>query len=325
MRLPTLISSSAFIAAALISMNSSFAQCPGGRCPAPQQYNRNPHWQGNQNPNWQGNQTPYYRNDGGWDNQANYQNQSQGNNYYSRQANDTGFSNSSNMFDEDDSSSYDQDQINYLYHADSIANAEAPSQGYYIKQENSQSANAKDQNAGPDSLVQHKIEEGLKSNYLRKNYENVIVRVYSGNVTLSGSVETEQDRQEVESRVRAIKGVKNINDQIRVAPSENKVSLNENKRRSNIAIAEVDGSKVETSKTTTVADHDLKKQVDDALKSNYVKKNYDTVIVTVTNGVVTVSGLIEEEKDRQEIRDRIQKIDGVSNINDRLQVSALKK
>jgi osmotically-inducible protein OsmY len=62
--------------------------------------------------------------------------------------------------------------------------------------------------------------------------------------------------------------------------------------------------------------------VDDALKNNYVKKNYDSVNATVSNGVVILTGYVDSDQDRNEIRDRVQKIKGISNINDeRLQVS----
>ncbi len=57
------------------------------------------------------------------------------------------------------------------------------------------------------------------------------------------------------------------------------------------------------------------------MKNNYVKKNYDTVVVTVSNGIVTISGIVDSDKDRQDIRERLQKIKGIRNISDRLQVS----
>ncbi len=72
-----------------------------------------------------------------------------------------------------------------------------------------------DQNTTTDKLLQQKIDDTLKNNYLKKNYKEVNVRVYNGNVTLSGTVNTEQDRQDVESRVRGL-GVNSVNDQLQV-------------------------------------------------------------------------------------------------------------
>ncbi|KIC74973.1 hypothetical protein DB41_IB01060 [Neochlamydia sp. TUME1] len=75
------------------------------------------------------------------------------------------------------------------------------------------------QNKGSDSVIYYQIEETLKNNRLKKNYPLVNIRFYQGMATLSGTVETEDDRQQVESRVRAIQGVADINDQLQVESS----------------------------------------------------------------------------------------------------------
>ncbi|MBS4170798.1 BON domain-containing protein [Neochlamydia sp. AcF95] len=75
------------------------------------------------------------------------------------------------------------------------------------------------QNKASNSVIYYKIEETLKNNRLKKNYPLVNIRFYKGIAILSGTVETEDDRQQVERRVRAIQGVTDINDQLKVESS----------------------------------------------------------------------------------------------------------
>lgn len=324
------------------------------------QGNQNPNWQGNQTPNYRNDggwntQQNYYQNQGNGGNY--YSTQPHDNSPYSNSSRmfdgeDNG-SNSLNKASDNAKSSYLNNQPNananqgYFYNnqqSNQPVNGQNASpdsnslnksndngkisylnnqptnnatQGYYYNTpKENQSPNG--ENAGPDSLLQHRVNDSLKNNYLRKNYDTVNARAYNGVVTLSGTVDNEDERQEVDARVREIKGVINVNDQIKVS---DKMVLNNDKSRLNSAdLADANSKDL----SSDVTDQDLKKQAEEALKNNYVKKNYDTVIITVTNGVLTVSGIVSEDKDRQDILDRLQKIKGIKKINDRLEAAAVK-
>lgn len=321
MRLSIFLSSTVLIATAILGINNSaYGQCHGGYCPIPNAYfdqnapskygyNQNPNWQGNQNPNWQGNQSPDWRNDQGWRGDSNQS--------YYQGSNNTNYRNNVNPSTGNQSAS----NQNVYYRG-------ANGQDYYDHNlSNNQVANEK--NATADSLIQNKIDDTLRNNYLKKNYNTINARVYNGNVTLTGSVESEQDRQDVESRVRLVQGVNNVNDQLQVSAQ---IGFNDTFNSNSTATTDGSTSDVTDSSTATTTDsstaattdQDLQKQIDDTLKNNYVKKNFDTVVATVSAGAVTISGTIDSDKDRQEIRDRLQKIKGITNINDRLQVTGTK-
>ncbi len=307
MKLPKILSSTVLIATAILGMNSPvYGQCQGDWCPIPNAYHDNnapsqygydkpnqnnqnqnhnwqgnPNWQGNQNPNWQGNQNPNWRNDNGW---------------------------------RGGETSYSTPNAAYYHYGQNISSQNPPGSGmganYYSQ---NLSGNFNDQKESSDKLIQSRIEDALRNNHLKTNYGSVTSRVYNGNVTLSGYVQTEDDRQDVESRVRNVNGVKNINDQLTVNPGINQIGDSD----PNFAypIADTAGK---------ASDFELQKQVDDTLKNNYVKKNFDTVVATVANGTVTLSGVVDNDKDRQDIRDRLQKISGITDVNDRLQVAGSK-
>jgi osmotically-inducible protein OsmY len=318
MRLPIFVSSAVMVATAVLGINqTAYAQCQGDWCPVPNPYfnqgapskygynspnnqnnsaaqnsnnqmysaqnPNNPNWQGNQNPNWQGNQSPDWRNDTGWRG-GNAQGYYQGSNGAYSSSNSSGYSNQA---------------------------MSGNGQGYYGNVSDA-GTTVPNQNAA-DVLLQNKVDEALKNNYLKKNYTGVKAHVFNGNVTLSGAIETEQDRQEVENRIRSLKGVQKINDQLQIGEAYGSTSSNDS------STADADTSIA--SSDVSVSDQDLQKAVDDTLRNNYVKKNFDNVMAKVSNGVVTITGTIENEKDRQEITQRLRKIKGISNIDDRLQIA----
>ena len=316
MRLPIFLSSTVLIATAILGTNSSvYAQCQGGYCPIPNAYfdqnapskygYNNPNTQGNQNPNWQGNQNPDWRNDNGW--------RGNNNQSYYQGSNNTYYRNNANNNDSNASWNTNTSNSNFSRQGSNPSTySSSNGRSYYY---NNVSDATSDQNTTTDKLLQQKIDDALKNNYLKKNYKEVNVRVYNGNVTLSGTVNTEQDRQDVESRVRGL-GVNSVNDQLQVTSTAQADS-----NGSNYNDQTVDSDTSNVADKGTVSDQDIQSQADDTLKNNYVKKNYDTVVVTVSNGIVTISGIVDSDKDRQDIRERLQKIKGIRNISDRLQVS----
>lgn len=309
MRLSGILFSSVGVASIILSTNNQVhAQCRGGYCPIPnaysqdqnaQYYQDNRYWQGNQNPNWQGNQTPYWRNDNGWrdgyqGDQNNYSMNQSDNSYYSGNLNSSSIANQGYQMGNNMSGS-NSDTINqHSYFQNSNG------QNYFYHDVSGTMAASNNGKAGStDTLMQNKINDALKNNYLKKNYNTVNATFKNGSVTLTGIVESEDDRQDVESRVRSVDGVKDINDQLQIG------ALSEN-----------------FSHEQPMTNEDLQQKVDNTIKNNYVKKNYDTVTATVINGVVTLQGTVDSERDRDEILNRIKKIKDIRDVHDEIKISS---
>ena len=326
MRLPTILSSTVLIATAILGFNNTaYAQCQGGYCPipnayfdqnAPSKYGYNaPNSQGNQNPNWQGNQSPDWRNDNGWRGGSN-QSYYQGSNNTNYRNNTGNYNNNASWNNRTSSNSYNTPSNVYNQNvSDQGTYSSGNGHSYYYR---NLSDTASDQ-TGSDKMLQQKVEDSLKNNYLKKNYSTVNARVYNGNVTLMGSVDSEQDRQDVENRIRSLKGVNNVNDQLQVG-SSTQTSSNDSYSRNETAEAD----SYAADQTANVSDQDLQKQAEDTLKNNYVKKNYDAILISVSNGIITVTGIVDSDKDREEIRQRLQKLRGAKNVDDRTQVTGAK-
>ena len=108
-------------------------------------------------------------------------------------------------------------------------------------------------------------------------------------VTLSGTVNTLEDKKKVEDSVRKIDGVRQINNQITVtgaktawnseyADNANKVRENEQKYPNDFA--------------ATDADRQLNSRIRDKLSNGWFTTGYDTIVLKTTNGVVVVTGTV---------------------------------
>ena len=54
------------------------------------------------------------------------------------------------------------------------------------------------------------------------------------------------------------------------------------------------------------------------LSNNWFSKNYDSIVLKTTNGVVTITGNVDKVDDVQKIVDEIRTIDGVRSIDNQL-------
>lgn len=73
-----------------------------------------------------------------------------------------------------------------------------------------------------DYRLMTEIKAALKGGFYNKEYGNVIVAVRNGNVTLRGSVDTENEKAVVLDSLRSIAGIKNINNEITVLYSKSR-------------------------------------------------------------------------------------------------------
>lgn len=68
------------------------------------------------------------------------------------------------------------------------------------------------------------------------------------------------------------------------------------------------------------SDHELTKKIQDSLRGTAFSKGYKSVNVQVTNGVVSLTGNVDTEQERQDVKSKVQGINGVRSINDQLDV-----
>lgn len=308
--------------------------CPGGNCP----YNQN-QYQGQQpyyqNQPYQG-QQPYYQGQQPYhEGQRSYYQQSYNENpSYQRNPNyQPNYNQSpSNQYPPSNPSNAPYDPSGQQYYESNPNRSQHPDyqnqQSYrnlsndrnYATTEYDQRTDRDDKNPNynkgyvSDQDISKKIHDAIGSGWFSKGYENVSFEVYNGNVLLKGSVDTLEDKKKVEDEVRKIDGVRQINNQISVNPKKlayNQIANNASK------IKEYE-AKFPNDRAASDSDRALNALIRDKLNGGWFSSGYLTIVLNTSNGVVTVSGIVDNYDDIQKITKDIQKIDGVKSVNNRL-------
>lgn len=203
-----------------------------------------------------------------------------------------------------------QDQGYYNEKQGQMSNDTRQDQDYYDKN---------NQKNVSDQELQKKVRDSLSS-WFSNDYKNVSADVNNGNVTLRGSVNTNDDRKKIEDKIRKIDGVRQINNQITVAESKTawndsyNYADNDSKMREN-------EQKYPNDYAATDADRMLNSKIRDKISNTWFG-GYDTIILKTTNGVVIITGKVDSFDDIKKINEKIKGVDGVKTVNN--QVTARK-
>lgn len=159
-----------------------------------------------------------------------------------------------------------------------------------------------------DQEIVKKVQDFLSSGWFTKGYPQVHFEVNGGVVTLGGSVHNADDLKKVEDSIQKIEGVRQVNNQIRLAqgntPNANAASNN----------------KFPQDTAATTKDREINDKIRDKLNSGWFTKGYETVVLRTANGTVIISGTVDNFEDIQKIHDQIKDVDGVRSINHQLNV-----
>lgn len=149
-------------------------------------------------------------------------------------------------------------------------------------------------------------------------FENVQFSVDNGRVTLRGSVKTEEDRRDMQYKVRNIKGVVNIIDQVFVGgnpPSQKRTPDGQPAEFNQKSNRYSNSAKDDLSKQPQSAnDYNIQKQVQASLDNN---KN---VNVAVRNGVVTLTGQVNSQQEKDSVEQVVKSVKGVQSVKNQLSV-----
>jgi osmotically-inducible protein OsmY len=75
------------------------------------------------------------------------------------------------------------------------------------------------QEQGNDQKLNSDIRDSLRSRFSDK-YSNVNASANNGTVTLTGTVATQEDKNDLDKKIRDFKGVRNVNNQVMVQPNQ---------------------------------------------------------------------------------------------------------
>jgi osmotically-inducible protein OsmY len=144
-----------------------------------------------------------------------------------------------------------------------------------------------------DHELMGRIEETLGS----YGYINVIID--RGNITLLGTVPSEEDKLAIRNRLRNLGLNARIDDRLQIADMS---------------------SDTKSSGHGHVSDQDIQAKIMDYTKSGVFSKGYPNVSYQVHNGHVVLNGTVDSESNRKDLIKKVQDIDGVIDVQSNLKV-----
>ena len=128
--------------------------------------------------------------------------------------------------------------------------------------------------------------------------QNIQITARNGNVTLSGYVPNQRDRQMIQAVARSTPGVASVNDQLQI---------------SNRPLA-----------TSGQTDQALATQLQQALSNHpTLGAIASSIVSTVQNGRVTLTGTVPSEQDRTMVQEVVKNIAGVVSVTDQMQIASV--
>ncbi|CUI17435.1 Conserved hypothetical secreted protein [Candidatus Protochlamydia naegleriophila] len=199
--------------------------------------------------------------------------------------------------------SYDQNQQYY----------QQSSQSYNRDQQKNYSQRDNNQGGVSDQEINRKLQDKLGSGWFSKGYQNVSFDVHNGIVNLRGSVDTLENKNNVEDSVRKIDGVRQVNNQITIV-KENSDTYSDSELQDS-------EKKYPRDSASNFQDRQLNAKIRDKLSNGWFSKDYETLVIRTTNGVVVISGTVDKQEDVQKINDQLKEIEGIRSINNQLRVN----
>lgn len=201
------------------------------------------------------------------------------------------------------------------------------SQYYYNTQPNNMQTYAYDnsqKNSTADQEINKKIKEIISSGsgWFAKRFADVSFDVNNGVVNLKGTVDSDANRMMLEESVKKIAGVTRVNNQITIARDATDVYTNtpENHYISYGNQASTTDMQYADDTATTSQDKQLNDKIRERLKGISFARVNDTLVIRTNNGVVIISGSVNNDEEAKKIVDQIRAVVGVKTVSNQLMV-----
>ena len=210
---------------------------------------------------------------------------------------------------------YQQQPRQYSQNKQSYYQQQTPNRAYSQGQQHDQYGNNYASQSNSDEIrtdqdISNDIRDSIGSGWFSKGYEHVSFDVNNGIVTLSGSVESLENKKNVEEKVSKIDGVKQVRSQITISKAQVHTSSESDLMKTE--------QKYPQDFAATNLDRQLNAKIRDKISGGWFSKANETIIIRTTNGVVVISGTVEKPEDIQKLDDQINEINGIRSVNNQL-------
>lgn len=164
-----------------------------------------------------------------------------------------------------------------------------------------------------DQEVNREIRKALGSGWFSKGFDGVSFHVQNGNVNLRGTVDSIESKEKIEEKVKSIKGIATVTNNITVAKEGGKIASDSDLERSENTYPQ--------DFAATYADRQLNARIRDKVKAGALSKGYETLVLKTANGIVIITGNVKKPEEAQKITQELKGIDGVKAVNNQLIIS----
>lgn len=184
-----------------------------------------------------------------------------------------------------------------------------------------------------DQRLRKKVQDALAGGWFSKKYDQVQAFVTNGNVTLSGSVPTWDDKNDIDKKIRSMNGVRNLDNQISIMDTSTDSSTFGNRsmytrssddsssnRTMNARSSDREMNKFPQDRFATQRDLQLNRDIRKKISEGWFSTKYDDLRLNTNNGTVILEGTVDSQDDERKILNDIQKIQGVRSVVSRLQI-----
>lgn len=205
-------------------------------------------------------------------------------------------------------------QTNQPQSTEDDASSESSTQeSYYYQPENSrehEGAMSVSETAS-DQATSKRVYEALYG-YISVGNQNIAFEINDGVITLTGHVNSQEDKDKIENDLKKIDGVKEINNKITVIDAKKFVYYQPKIVDNGTSIK--NSSKL--SKDYGALDKD--KKINAALREKLDGRGFTNVSIITANGVVTLTGTVNSSEEFDPFVNEIEKIDGVKKVNNKV-------
>lgn len=168
-----------------------------------------------------------------------------------------------------------------------------------------------------DDEIAKNVHPIISGNWLSNGYPHVTFDVNNGTVNLRGIVDTKEEKEKIEHEVKKVEGVKAVNNQITIGMPAKSVALNETNTRNGAATATIDSAP----KDSAANDKDrlINTQIREKI-SKWSPRGYETIVISTSNGAVTLRGSVEKVEDIQKISHDAKNVEGVKSVTNQIYV-----
>ncbi|MBA3239271.1 MAG: BON domain-containing protein [Parachlamydiaceae bacterium] len=176
--------------------------------------------------------------------------------------------------------------------------------------------------ASLDSHLAKKIHDTISEGWFSGGYENVQATVENGIVTLTGTVNSQSEKDDVEKEIRNLDGVKRLDSRLQIVESKKSTGINGTTRTGSTYTDKSDKERTDKFSDThsSPADEQLNKKIRDQISKGWIWDSYKNVILHTSNGIVILSGKVSSLDDQLKLVNEIQKIEGVKAVTNNMAV-----